>query len=79
MKRPAVLHGATTLAEVPATPPEGCHPLSGKRRGQFAVDVDHPCRLVFKPGVEPVPVRDDGGIDIERIVAIKIPQTVDCH
>ena len=79
MSRMAILSGATSLAEIPATPPERCHPLLGKRKGQFAVDVVHPCRLVFEPSLESVPLREDGGIDTERIDAIKILRIIDYH
>ena len=40
--RLAVLSNARTLADVPSTPPERCHPLKAKREGQYAVDLVHP-------------------------------------
>lgn len=47
--RMAVLKNAVNLAEVPAKPPDRCHQLQGNRRGEFAVDLKQPFRLIFKP------------------------------
>lgn len=74
-----VLVSATTLSEVPTSKPERLHQLSGKRKGQFAVDLVHPHRLVFKPTCEPIPRHDDGGIDRSKVVAITILDVVDYH
>lgn len=56
----AALQNARTLAAVPDTPPERRHLLSGRRRGQYAVDLVHPYRLVFEPAHDPVPRTTDG-------------------
>ena len=79
MSRLAVLKNARTLADVPSTPPERCHPLHGKREGQYAVDLVHPRRLVFKPNHEPVPKMDDGGIDLEKVTSIIVTEVIDYH
>ena len=44
-----------------------------------AVDLIHPYRLVLEAGLEPIPCKDDGGIDAEEIMAITILEVVDCH
>ncbi|TVQ22421.1 MAG: killer suppression protein [Spirochaetaceae bacterium] len=49
MVRIAVLRAAANLGEVPAIPPDRCHGLSGARDGQYAVDLVHPHRLIFRP------------------------------
>lgn len=77
--RLAVLRNARTLSLVPSTPPDRCHQLTGNRSGQFAVDLVHPRRLVFVPNHDPVPLRDDGGIDLEQITAVTILEVVDYH
>lgn len=79
MLRMAVLRAAASLEAVPTTPPERRHQLSGDRDEQFAVDLVHPHRLVFKIGHEPVPRRDDGGVDTERVTAVTIMDVVDYH
>ena len=62
MIRLAVLKAAANLAMVPTTPPERRHQLGGDRDEQFAVNLGHPYRLVFKPNHEPFPRKDDGGL-----------------
>ena len=77
--RLAVLSKARALAKVPTTPPERRHQLHGDRDEQFAVDLVRPRRLVFEPNHEPLPRRDDGGIDTEQVTAITIIDVVDYH
>ena len=77
--RMAILKNSRTLDLVPTTPPDRRHQLTGDRRGQFAVDLVHPRRIVFVPNHHPVPLRDDGGMDLEQITAITILEVVDYH
>jgi len=79
MRRMAVLRASPVLAEVPHKKPERRHELSGKRSGQFAVDLKHPFRLIFKPDHEPLSRKDDGGLDLTQITAIKILEVEDYH
>ena len=79
MMRMAVLRAARNLERVPTTPPERRHQLGGDRDEPFAVDLVHPYRLVFEANHEPVPRKDDGGIDAEQVTAITILDVVDCH
>lgn len=77
--RMAVLMAAPSLAHVSRRPPERRHELEGIRKGTFAVDVKHPFRLIFKPNHNPMPQKDDAGIDLERITAITILEVEDYH
>ena len=77
--RLAVLSAAPNLAAVPTGKPVRRHLLKANRAGQFAVDLVHPRRLVFKPNHAPVPRLQDGGIDTERVTAITIIDVVDYH
>ena len=79
MMRMAVLKAARSLAAVPVTPPERRHQLGGDRDEQFAVDLVHPHRLVLVANHEPVPRKDDGGIDAEQVTAITVLDVVDYH
>ena len=79
MMRMAVLKAARHLGLVPTTPPERRHQLVGDRDEQFAVDLVHPYRLVFAANHDPIPRKDDGGIDTERVTAIAILDVVDYH
>ena len=73
------LEGATTLSQVPNTPPERRHQLTGNRDEQYAVDVGPQFRLVFIPDHDPFPRRRDGGVDTDLVTAIVITQVVDYH
>lgn len=77
--RMAILIGANNLSQVPATRPFRLHQLSGNRKGQFAIDLDHPFRLIFQPNHNPVPQLPDGGIDIQKVTDIVILEVKDYH
>jgi plasmid maintenance system killer protein len=73
-----VLQSAQSLQDVPYLPPDRCHPLKGARKGQFAVDLDHPFRLIFKPS-EPVSYLPDNGIDLRKVTSVTIESVEDYH
>ena len=79
MRRLLVLQNANSLGDVPRDRPVRCHPLEGKRRGQFAVDVKHPFRIVFEPANDPLPLRDNGELDLARVTSICILSIEDYH
>src|SRR5947208_13740638 len=72
VQRLAELAAAENLAVIGVLPPARLHELQGDRAGQFAVDVEHPFRLVFEPWQHPVPKTGDGGIYKSRITTIRI-------
>ena len=77
--RLAVLSNASSLSRVPRIRPERLHQLSGNRKGQFAVDLVHPRRLIFEPNHDPMPVNKEGGIDRDMVTAITIIEVTDYH
>ncbi len=79
MTRMAVLRAARSLVLVPTTPPDRRHQLSGDRHERFAVDLVQPYRLVFDANHEPIPRKEDGGMDTERVTSITILDVVDYH
>ena len=78
-RRMAVLKAASCLAEVSYRPPTRRHELTENRKGQFAVDLKHPYRLVFEPNHNPLPRKEDGGLDLRSITAITIIEMEDYH
>jgi toxin HigB-1 len=74
--RLAELMAASSVAELCAGRP---HPLKGDRAGQFALDLVHPRRLVFEPDQDPVPFKDDGGIDWSQVTQVCIVWIGDYH
>ncbi len=77
--RMKVLRHAQTLGMVPVTKPDRRHQLEGDRAGQYAVDLVHPKRLVFEPDHNPMPRKEDGGIDTDQVTAITVIEVIDYH
>jgi plasmid maintenance system killer protein len=50
--------------------PGRCHELTGDRRNQLSIDLDGPYRLIFAPAHDPLPKKDDGGLNWELTTAI---------
>ncbi len=73
------MEAAECLADLFTLPQCRCHPLTGHRKGQFAVDLKHPFRLIFEPRHDPMPLADDGGIDLIRVTAVKVLAVEDYH
>lgn len=72
------LRAAEDLA-VMRTLPGRCHELSGDRKGKLALDLRGPYRLIFEPVDNPPPSREDGGLDWERVTAVRILEVEDYH
>ncbi len=73
------LRAAATLGEMRLLPGARCHELTQDRKGQLAVDLVHPRRLVFEPAHDPVPTKADGGLDWSKVTEIVILEVVDYH
>jgi len=73
------LMAATCLEDISKVPPPRCHSLSGDRKGQLSVDLEHPYRLLFIPADEPIPATEDGGLDWAMVKEIEIIDIVDTH
>jgi proteic killer suppression protein len=77
--RLALLRQAANLADVSHVPPPRRHRLTGDRDGQYAVDLKHPWRLVFEPANDPLPVLDDGSLDLAAVTRVRILDVTDYH
>jgi proteic killer suppression protein len=78
-KRLDDLDAARSLADMRALPGH-CHELTGDRRGQLALDLDQPYRLIFEPADDPTPLKGDGGLDWNGLRAVRILEIgVDYH
>ena len=74
--RLADLMSATRVTDLVAGSP---HPLTGDRAGQFAVALHGGRRLVFEAANEPVPLKDDDGIDWNLVTRIRVLFIGDYH
>lgn len=73
------LQSVDNLSQVPTTPPSRCHSLAGQRKGQFAVDVKQPYRLIFRPDGSSLPMKSSGELDWTKITSIIIIEIGDYH
>lgn len=78
-KRLADFEAADCLEDISHLPPIRRHELKGDRRGELAVNLKHPFRLVFEPAHDPVPRLEDGSLDLTRITRIRILEVVNYH
>lgn len=72
------LAAAANLEMMRRLPGPRCHELTGNLKGRLAVDLDHPYRL-FEPANDPVPYKEDGGLDWARVTAITVLEITDYH
>ena len=73
------LKAADNLEVMRALPRARCHELSGDRKGQLAVDLDYPFRLIFVPNHNPVPMKTDGGLNWSEVICIEVIEVVNYH
>lgn len=67
------------LAILKTLPAARCHELTGRRKGELAVDISGNFRLIFAPYHSPVPQKLDGGMNWEEITRIIIINIEDYH
>ena len=77
--RLAQLQAAETLDDLGKLPGARCHELTGDRKGQLAVDLVHPRRLIFVPDHDPPPTKADGGLDWKKVAKVLILEIDDYH
>ena len=77
--RLALLKQVDCLADVPRLPPPRCHQLKEDRQGQFAVVLKDQWRLIFEPASDPVPILEDGTLDLKNITRVRVIEVVDYH
>ena len=73
------LAAAETLIDISRVPPARCHELTGNRKGQFSVDLEHPYRLLFVLAHDPIPEHHGGGLDWAAVTEIEIIAIADTH
>lgn len=78
-RRLGELRAADSLAVMKTLPSAACHRLTGDRKGQYAVNVGHPFRMVFIPKNDPLPQHQHGGLDETKVTTIEIQEIVDYH
>ena len=57
--------------------PGNHHSLKGDRKGQFACDLEHSYRLIYRPGNNPLPINENGMLIYSEITIINILEIKD--
>jgi plasmid maintenance system killer protein len=73
------LVAADTLEDISRLPPARCHELKADRAGQLSVDLVHPQRLIFEPDDDPIPRKEDGGLDWTKVTKVVVLEVCDTH
>lgn len=78
LQRMVALRDASTLEDVRHLPGR-FHELVGDRKGQWACDLDHPYRLIFRPHEDPIPTDENGRFIWIEILGVEIIEIADYH
>jgi plasmid maintenance system killer protein len=73
------LKASENLHILESLPQVRAHELTGNRAGQISLDLKHPYRLLIVPAYDDPPLKDDGGLDWEKVTKIKIMEVEDTH
>ena len=65
--------------EVLFTLPGNHHPLKGDKKGQFACYLEHPYRLVYEPGNEPLPINENNELISIFVKSVETAQRNDAE
>ena len=79
MRRIDDLKDVSCLADLHLFPALRPHELLGDRKGQIAVDLKKPYRLVFEPADDPIPKKEDGGLDWIEVTKVRLLEVVNYH
>lgn len=66
------LQAASNLETMKNIPAANCHELKGNMKGKLAVDISGNHRIIFEPNHDPIPVKEDGGLDWKQVTDILI-------
>lgn len=73
------IRSSPNLAALMGMPAAECHPLSGKRREQWAVRISGNYRIIFELDETPLPMKTAREIDYTRVENITIVEIIDYH
>ena len=73
------LKAADNLEVLRTLPQLRAHELKGNRAGQISLDVKHPYRLLIISDHDETPLKEDGGLDWQKITKVKVLGVEDTH
>lgn len=77
-RRLQALRAAIVLEDLRHAPGR-LHELTEDRAETFAMDLDHPYRLIFATANNPIPRKEDGGLEWNGITAVRILEVENYH
>lgn len=78
-QRMMFLKNAENMATIATIPAMRLHPYKGDRIGEWSIDIIRNWRIIFELGQNPKPEKEDGGVNLDKITAIKILSVEDPH
>lgn len=60
-------------------PSANCHPLSGNKNGEWAMNISVNHRMIFEINQIPIPRKENGEIETIEVTDIRIIETTDYH
>lgn len=78
-QRVTELREADNLAVIATLPFMRLHPYIGDRKGEWSIDVFKNWRICFEIANEPIPILEDGGVNLAKVTSIKIMTVEDPH
>lgn len=70
---------ANNLAVIGKIPGAECHHLGGDKKEQLAVSISGNWRICFVADHNPLPLKNDGGLNWAEVTSIKIVKVEDYH
>jgi len=78
-QRLAEIEASDNLSILTSIPAANCHPLTGNRRGQWAVDISANYRLIFEIVNDPIPLINKNEINLKLVSKIRLVEIEDYH
>ena len=79
VRKLSALDYAAQLSDRAWPPGNGLEALKGDRKGQISIDLLHPRRLYIMPDHDPVPEKEDGGLDRAAVTRVLVVGIDDPH
>lgn len=66
-----------TLDDILKLPALRLHPYKGNKKGLWSIDIHQNWRILFEITVNPIPLLEDGGVDLSKVTSVKIDSIED--
>jgi len=77
--RIATMEATPNLNGIPSDMPTKRHLLKGDRKGQWSIAARDGICICVVPDHDPMPLNEDGSVDLTRVVSVKVVDIGDYH